>query len=1594
MDKLKRSKDLLIAKAVDMKMKQQEMGTVFIDEVEYIQTVYIHRGTRLYSIDINSKQLKELEFTKKHTVLYVSSNDVNQYLLILFKNGRIFGYSKTKSIIYFQGLKSIPTKESIGSYRIFSNCSLTKLVILNNSVVTFWFKINHKIKEFNQNIKECSGESTSIDLAHERTNLINQGSNYNESFIALFDDNSNSGSFIKGYYFVIEEIKELKAIKAYLVEYLLRFDIDNHFHAIDDIIITNKSSDKEKDFDRRDIDEKHYEYKKYFNTKYVYTYLITSIEDNELSTENKQGVIIRESISGKMIVIGINLLNQNNAMIILFMCETYKFSSVKLANLFSSKKDKVFIEDIGLICKDLFIIVQFKNGLFTFLNQNLQVVNFYEGSHYITASRGLETLYILNYFENNKKEEEEHVSIIYSKTISNFFLFYSRLYLILFQCQYKNFENRMFLPSSLLFDDFILELKFTQTYMQLTENDQNNMLDNIHGFIFNHFNSIFKGEIEMSYGQNESLTNAIKFIINFIRIFRSLNLTKDANQTLLSYLLCISNDFFFYLLSLKELWLSFIFIRLCEKYLLKTFKLRNTINKINDDQVLKNQRSFVVLNPYYSISNPKLKCYNKVVNRLLHSKLRVLLMFFALIEFRNNQALNINVLYFLLAKLSVNKLIRKKLLDDVVSVLKILIRNWKFLKSENDKAGSEEFVLNDLTLNYRTEALASFLKPKIDRVDIKLNFFKCFYTFDELHNFTELNETYCRGDDEALINEYGYANNLGVIQKWILFFVNFFYNDMFNDIKGYIDNHVKQTISNDIRKQTENISPEEFDLSKIVYFNVYFSFMISSSFLEKLIVILSRSKEERFDDQLNKKLVSFISPVDVPYLIFEFGYIENDIERKITHNEIIANLSEITEGYFKEYNMTIQESLDYIEFIISNGFKHLISDSDTDMTLIQVIPIPKIQIYLYSSLVFYLISIVKVNGVALLLEKATMIHNAISSLNAIYKKGVYELVLLIFNGFVKYYLSMKYNKSINNNDVDSFKAVLVFINSIYTKILREEDDSVRGIVHEYIRLIPVLIQTPLIERTLYYEYKTMRTIVNAMIDDETDYSSIARSDNSQITFYNWLLYTYKRNSIQSTIDNIYSALFIQKDKEKETSLRYLMKINNINDIRKFILKNDKNTLSNIDEVYNRLIIQNSSYNSSYDQPSKFLIESTKSAFVKIIFLMQILYSKYLMATMNHKQSSITYMKLFSYLVIFEKDSIKRSNYFTCLIDYIKNINESTITNANDKDSLYELCINIHYVMIFNTEQRPQYDKCILAIKKTMKAFGSSFILKYDKFTVNDVNALVILNDRNDFTSIDNKLRKVLILYNNDTFISIIKQLIDSIIIVNNNRSHELNGNTNQITKEKFGVYHKAFCSLTGIPIDSRIVFRESFELTLNDELLNHITDTGNNCNSKKYLSYYSSEYEHILIEESNKETKEETKSKPQLQPKSKKVQSNNYDLDENDIIREETLTSNRISIVKITNNNNNDRNCDTKRRETKTKPIEIMIKSIQKHYFNKLLLGLFYRFKSHLTKKELGEITFMTIKPKEQTYDSIVIKEKYVRINIYKLTLLNSFIYS
>ena len=365
--------------------------------------------------------------------------------------------------------------------------------------------------------------------------------------------------------------------------------------------------------------------------------------------------------------------------------------------------------------------------------------------------------------------------------------------------------------------------------------------------------------------QNNLLKNEMNHtlyinLVKFIKIFESINLIHETNLILIAFILSKSIDYLIHLMNHKELWLATLFLELCEKYICSQLLLFKNIGEddLNYNKMRKKPLSEIIFESKDSniINSEKyipyffdvFQNYSKApINQAAYSRIRLLLIFFCLIEFRNNSSANINVLFFILAKLLVEKMKEKDSLEDLYKVTKIIIKNFKYLKQENDKLGKDEFVLSSLSLSYRNEFFSDLKITKTEREDINFDFFAEFYTIDDFAAYTEPTENFCKNDDLNLLSEFNYLNNTGILQKWVIYMTNYLYFDLFQDIKKFMDYHLRQVKD----KVESNISPEEKFLTKLVFFNMVFILQYLQNFLKDIILFLTQ-KESSFSENYNK----------------------------------------------------------------------------------------------------------------------------------------------------------------------------------------------------------------------------------------------------------------------------------------------------------------------------------------------------------------------------------------------------------------------------------------------------------------------------------------------------------------------------------------------------------------------------------------------------------------------------------------------------------------------------------------------------------------------------------------------------------------------
>ena len=659
---------------------------------------------------------------------------------------------------------------------------------------------------------------------------------------------------------------------------------------------------------------------------------------------------------------------------------------------------------------------------------------------------------------------------------------------------------------------------------------------------------------QMQLMKSETNNNLLKNIVRYIQIFRSLNQVHEKNLALVTFLIGKSTDFLVHLINHKEIWLAVLFLELCEKYLCTELLLFKNIGENNFNYNIDLKNKYISLSKII-FKSKQINAYNSEryisfffdifqnfqkapINKGIYSRMRLLLLFFCLIEFRNNFALNINVLFFVLAKLIIEKMKQKNMLDDVYSVAKVIIKNFKYLKQENDKVGKDEFILSSLSMSYRNEFFSELKITKTERDDINFDFFAEFYTIDDFASFTEPSDNFCKTDDLFLLSEFNYLNNTGVLQKWVILMTNYLFYDLFQDIKKYMDNHLRQVKD----KSEANTSPEEKSLTKLVFFNMVFILQYIQTFLKDIILFLTKKEpnqnifnnndnnnnsnnsengdkenennsnieisnnfninqnndndenenenmfqdnyihyNDKMQDDFNKILFKSISPIDVPFIIFTFYIYETNPNNKSKAYDINKELTRRIIENSRQCLFSIDDLLELIEFIHLNGFNYIDNNINSNIIISQIIPKERIQNSIFTSFLFYFFILHKLNLIYLLENDLDLIYSVLDSLNLNQRKQLYEIILIIVNGTLKYFLKMQFNQKISPVEGKYLEILLNFYKIIFYKMIREESCFVRKNITDFVRISPSIMSSYLLEGALHYEYKNCNKICKNII---------------------------------------------------------------------------------------------------------------------------------------------------------------------------------------------------------------------------------------------------------------------------------------------------------------------------------------------------------------------------------------------------------------------------------------------------------------------------------------------------------------------------------
>ena len=970
-------------------------------------------------------------------------------------------------------------------------------------------------------------------------------------------------------------------------------------------------------------------------------------------------------------------------------------------------------------------------------------------------------------------------------------------------------------------------------------------------------------------------------------------------------------------------------------------------------------------------------------------------------------------------------------------VVKIIIRNWKFLKGENAKVGSEEYILNGLTMKHTTEMLSVF-QPSSQhfRNDISFNFFKDFYIGDELGQYNDLTEIYCKGDEEMLINEYGHMNNIGIIQKWILFFANFFYSDMFDDCKMYLLNHItqskkKQELLNMVTNNNNiTIPPEEVNLGKLILFNVHLFINILQMYSLELIQILTpvnNTDMQSFPETFNNTFVKFVSPVDVPFLIFEFfstvnGYVppKNQYQKVkkdlLLQKSISAFLLELIERYKKDFNMSVYDGLEFCDYLIMKG----VDCCDTITTSISnathesaAVPHSKIQKYIFVCFTWFITLTYKTCTFSLLVKYKDQLLTALTYMNHHLRKKAFTFMFIVLNGYINYLNETAQhvdNTNINNttpttNNNNTNANTTTSANSTFTKsqyetfmdllslqnelfnVLLNEEHIMANIIKDYLDNCITNIGMIQTERLLYAYYNTINTILynNNKVDLIENYNKPFRGHHI--------------SAIHFRSNNFLDVFFTSSDSDDSTmifallcshlsSTEHKLKLKSLLYTLFTLLRSHFASCKSIDSV--KSLIREVSLKKD-KQPSS----SGSSAFdllmnlhfIKTTYILVFMFIKYRLLqqqSQKGKDNIGNYLKWYSLYIIFisknKDDFFRRVQTITTFITKDANLSDIEI-----KSNLRNIVKNICYGNIIFDYSNLDF---INSISELLN-YDQNITIEYTNITSNKKKSL-----RNHPHITNHKLKVIYTLSTNEIFKDIFNTMLTH---VNETYDSYVQGKSDEFVEVKeqrlfFNRMNTIVKEMMGVEKDYNLVLDMCYHYDKNETLFNCVH---NKPQGRKKLNYNDIDVNVFMDKRQQGELNVQNNGEV-LQPSAHN--SNHIEKVYSLLpIKQRTrlnIVSNinkdvkyKLKLKRTLNNNNNSDITSQSKQHVITEgsyynatALSSFMRKLTRVFFYRFLSAVFWTYKSRIDRNELETLELLNIKPKEGTYTSCTLKEKYVSI--------------
>ena len=394
-----------------------------------------------------------------------------------------------------------------------------------------------------------------------------------------------------------------------------------------------------------------------------------------------------------------------------------------------------------------------------------------------------------------------------------------------------------------------------------------------------------------------------------------------------------------------------------------------------------------------------------------------------------------------------------------------------------------------------------------------------------------------------------------------------------------------------------------------------------------------------------------------------------------------------------------------------------------------------------------------------------------------------------------------------------------------------------------------------------------------------------------------------------------------------------------------------------------------------------LIKKIKISIIKIFHILSILLLKYKLLILDLKKNQVEILQLYVLLLLLVKNN---SDYTYKISDICKTL--KFIINNNTKEQSYkgivDILININLGFIFK-QLEPNN-----SFKELEKFIGEKHKNLMDLYSYTISNNITIFSKlKGKFKEEQNKF---ILFFSINNYI----QLINEIFKISSSESIYIKNKNKEVFKEQKEIYTillEKYYNLTGFNLNMKIEFDKNWELYINNPIYNLII-------SDKFSGrmYFNKYYFEFLLSDKFKNDKLELPSFSNLK------KSVNNSLNEN--FKKEKDKEEEIKWFKLEFKNIKKNDIKTEFMKSlinKYNKYEIFSILIKKIFLNKFRNQLFICFKSRNETLSLDKLNFIKYNTQNHTYESFIVKEKYIKdeisfdnskkIRTYTLIKLNKF---